>query len=1505
MPERRSPPLLLKRDGAGQADRRLPSLDPDVIGIDERTVRDWLAFSHAFARELRYFDADNQPSGDWAGFLNPDDLDAAELPAHWQEVERFINQPEAFDETTAHRRPHFVLFLCFLRLLCLSQQRLNRLTREHLDFYYQQFLSLQKQAAIPDRVHLLVQLAADVGQSLLPAGTLVAAGKDSLGEEMFYHTDDDLVVNGVQVKHLFSVFVDKKVTGIQQAREQAAASGSDSLSAMMAIAYGDPAPGGPLPPYPPGKRLDDTLLASLGDMAGFVRSDLHMDFYEFRKLMLLKTRRSQSASTDWRTINEVLEVIGNTAVGQTFSIQPPDSNDFPANLRRALGNRDPDFSRLSNVSSLEDLYFAQSGETRAASDAKAFIVDQFHLQLPEFVRLMEKKIEVDKDWRVVNGLLEGAGQRSRKDPDFQLPLAGNPASPNFAVNLEAALGSLRFTEFKDLFEVKADATDLDRFSDALQVLEGYFFCSLEDFAFLIDASVRERLPDDQARPSAAEWARVYAILTEAFARKVYAGRRTRLNGFRTTAQSPASAVEAMLRLAAGETLLAARDLPGRLDSYWPKDQAGARAYATVSAILQNQHSPDLKAEDWQSVVNAIELAWRKREGNPPVALKEEWRNLYASGDATRVQAASIDGTPRWRTFGQGLPTGGKKLPPAPLLGWSIASPMFCLSQGRRTVTLSLSFRPDTYDSAQIDKLLTDPANYPFQIEAGCEKQWLAPTTVKIESGDHVAAAPAPPGTVLKILRFTLSFAESVPPIAAMPGTQSRWPIIRLLLRPIRYTNADAYVTPYPLFRRLVLERVLIQVSVAGLKDLRLENDEGSLTAGKPFEPFGFSPSAGSGFQFVHPELVVKRLDRLDVRVQWMKLPATSLADHYRTYRAGIADNASFTARLSLIDHQLEIPLLNDAPLFDANDAGKAHTIGLPDIPARIAATLGDYAYAPELLPFSMGNLAAWPRYWRWELNPPDFQHSSHAAVAAARSIELATAITAKYTEVAATRDSGVDPPKPLPTPAAADYQVNPPYTPKLKSFSVDYECATEIVMNPPDDAPPEILAKRYGGSEERIHYQQAFGTCEIRAEPDGGQDRFLPAYEHQGELYIGLAGVNATMEQAQDVAILFQMAEGSANPEFEPPAVEWSILSGNRWLGLADGGILADSTHGLRESGIVKFRVSATEPSTLLPAKLCWLRAAVRQNCDSICDTVAIHTQAVSATWVLRDEATDHLNQPLPPGTITRTANPLPAIRGLSQPYTSYGGKAGERAEFFNARVSERLRHRQRAVTLWDFEHLILERFPAIYKAKCIPASSMEPDDLGKMEIIVIPDIRHHLPFNPFEPKATASQLAEIRHFVAARMSPSAEISVKNARYVPVRVRFAVRFMPDCDPGYYRRRLNDELNRFLSPWAWATSSDVVIGGKIYANALVNFIEQRQYVDYVAGLKLFKNEDGLGFKLVTNAGDVLGYRVEADSPDSVLVAERQHEIDLIADASFQDARFTGIGYMKIELDFTVD
>ena len=55
----------------------------------------------------------------------------------------------------------------------------------------------------------------------------------------------------------------------------------------------------------------------------------------------------------------------------------------------------------------------------------------------------------------------------------------------------------------------------------------------------------------------------------------------------------------------------------------------------------------------------------------------------------------------------------------------------------------------------------------------------------------------------------------------------------------------------------------------------------------------------------------------------------------------------------------------------------------------------------------------------------------------------------------------------------------------------------------------------------------------------------------------------------------------------------------------------------------------------------------------------------------------------------------------------NFNGKMKEAGNKFYTRVSERLRHKGRTIALWDYERLVLQYFPGVYKVKCINHASL------------------------------------------------------------------------------------------------------------------------------------------------------------------------------------------------------
>ena len=744
--------------------------------------------------------------------------------------------------------------------------------------------------------------------------------------------------------------------------------------------------------------------------------------------------------------------------------------------------------------------------------------------------------------------------------------------------------------------------------------------------------------------------------------------------------------------------------------------------------------------------------------------------------------------------------------PPPTLGWAVSSPLLALAEGKRTISLTLSLKLKDGADWFPSKL---EAHFPMRFEVSTRDGWRTVTK-------EAVLLPSPAGTADAKIAFKLTVDERFPPIepiAAEPGgIAGRQPSLRLMLEPPERDDPN-----YDELRLLDVVGVSLSVEVKGLGSLQIQNDDGVLDAAAPFDPFGSVPNVGSRLLLGHRELVTKKLDTMSFQIAWMDLP--DLATWYRNYDPPWSAG-QFGVKVCVVEQGAEKTLEANAKAF-AN---------------------GSFAVAPGNGNFSTGtsgsfgrDLTTWSRYLVWALNAPDFGHEIYPSVAGRKAISLAIDIANKT-------------PK-----APEEYVVNRPYTPKIKRLTVDYTASLEDGQVSPDRA--------------AFFHVHPFGYSRVPRNSESGPGkppvRLLPEYANEGELYIGLRDANPP----EVLSLLVQMVEGRPDPALPLPDVTWSYLDGNEWKSSSEaGGVLLDTTRGLTQSGILQLPLVAGKPSTLLPGDLHWIRASVKEHTAALCDTVALHTQAISATFEDHDNAPDHYGRPLPSFSITRLSPPIPAIARVKQPYTSAGGRAREAVQMFDTRVSERLRHKARALSMWDYERLVLERFPRIYKAKCLPAS---PDALGKVRVVVIPDVRAVWPRSLYEPKVPTGLLADIHDYLATKVPSATIVEVDNAHYVQVKVQARIRFAGAGDEDYYRQQAIEAIRQFLSPWAYDEQADITIGGTLYANSVVNFLEHLPYVDYVSNVLLHR-KDGNRF------GDGQA-KVDAEQPGDVLTTAAEHWI----------------------------
>src|SRR5690606_23476998 len=92
--------------------------------------------------------------------------------------------------------------------------------------------------------------------------------------------------------------------------------------------------------------------------------------------------------------------------------------------------------------------------------------------------------------------------------------------------------------------------------------------------------------------------------------------------------------------------------------------------------------------------------------------------------------------------------------------------------------------------------------------------------------------------------------------------------------------------------------------------------------------------------------------------------------------------------------------------------------------------------------------------------------------------------------------------------------------------------------------------------------------------------------------------------------------------------------------------------------------------------------------------------------------------------------------------------------------------------------------------------------------------------------------LLAIQEYISERTSPFVKVHAKNPVYEQVLVFFRVEFYTGVDKGYHLKKLDDEIVEFLTPWAFNEEADVKFGQKVYASAIINFIEERPHVDFI-------------------------------------------------------------------------
>lgn len=831
------------------------------------------------------------------------------------------------------------------------------------------------------------------------------------------------------------------------------------------------------------------------------------------------------------------------------------------------------------------------------------------------------------------------------------------------------------------------------------------------------------------------------------------------------------------------------------------------------------------------------------------------------------------------------------------IGFAIASPQLFLAEGKRKIEI-------TFPGVDVPAL-----NSSIEIQLSGEKEWITITKDKNTIADDTVKGYFIGDDEKIIINIPVSEQAIVAYDKKIHGEgyTTLYPIIKIVIK-------DA--SKYDLLKTASVNLFTIFVDVTGVKNLILSNDDGPIDNKKSFHPFSSIPGPGSGLIIGSKEIFSKKLDSLSLLIKrktdsltrdkvhqlLTKLHLTVFINvqvelfknrSWNQLTAKPNANGQYSDATKIID-LFTIPAFTNENTDPRIDSFRREI----NINSDIDLQNGSYGFLRVSLHFYSG------------IEDRNGTVIDALTLNAVRRFEVQQALSLllETTELSINYQSTQD----WEAGAEQFFHIYPfgnveieLIDPRFEVLFVPLELRTEE-----DDIP---VVTNY------LLPQIKFG---INNESFTGENQYLSSVYQQGNLYIGIEG----LVLPQNLSLLFKIADGTAEDnDEEPPTINWSYLVNNKWRRLPPENIVSDSTYGLQTTGIVliDFPEDATANNTIITKGLHWLCLSVDTNADKIPKIIDVIAQANKAIFYDQQNDPQHFRNPLPANTIAKLVTKVPEVKVITQPFESFDGKMREEGKVFYARASERLRHKHRAITSWDYEHLVLQHFPWIYKVKCL--THTDPGCLcrhpknhpeiccceqiapGHVLIVPISNLRNRNAVDILKPRTGRRTLIKIEEYLKKITSPFVHVHAKNPLFEEIKTSFKVKFHTGTDKGRYLKLLNEDIVKFLSPWAFDETKDVTFGGKVYASNIINFIEEQDYVDYITCFRMIhivkgcceedtlidlscdemKKEheyvDKTGKKLL----DRLMTEIEAYSPRAILTSVKKHCIELIEEPKEKD------------------
>ena len=194
-------------------------------------------------------------------------------------------------------------------------------------------------------------------------------------------------------------------------------------------------------------------------------------------------------------------------------------------------------------------------------------------------------------------------------------------------------------------------------------------------------------------------------------------------------------------------------------------------------------------------------------------------------------------------------------------------------------------------------------------------------------------------------------------------------------------------------------------------------------------------------------------------------------------------------------------------------------------------------------------------------------------------------------------------------------------------------------------------------------------------------------------------------------------------------------------------------------------------------------------------------------------------------------------------------------------RTSERLRHKKRAITSWDYERLILDKFPEVFRIKCLNHYRYDKITTSKLSagyVTLIPiaklNTQERISWKPLVNQGT---MDKIKEYISQIASPHSRIMVKQPVLEIIQLNFSVKYhdFPGADKRLYAVKLKNVINKYLSPWSFG-ANDVAFANTIEIATMIQLLDDQPFVDFISDFKVLQGSAGINAAAPTVVKEII-------------------------------------------------